>query len=578
MNNLIVPVNMQPQQQMPQMQAPPRGNIDFAVARPGQEGTSLIDEQVVMADLRNMGYQPRSISPDGLSISLDDGKGGLIEASVPDVITKMGYQVHGIVPQNVNHDRVDLGLRTAISAPFMDDDDSKRAFLEVKLRKMGMEGAKLTGSGMDWHVFDPTQNQWFALTNKPGMDMSDAGQVLGEGPRLAGSIAGGATGFGGAGPLGLAAGSAVGGQLGDMAASGIGMMMDEDYRNAVDSRSAGQMFKEQAPKAAVDALAGGVGGLVSKFAPALFKGGAAATAARTGGRVAEETGNVAAKAGGYLREAGEAGRAGTATFGQEMASQVAAQPIFGMGSVVGDVMQAPSQAIHGLAKGMGHLGESEFMQNSLPGLAKWMRNAYSKYGAGATRGGDVIKNFSAERAAQRGMGLADDAIKFGDEGHYVNVHGNNAYDDAYKAATNEGLGTREAIDFGGDALKKAREKASEEIRQRFANTARAEAQEAPNAWASGLNAMEDFGKTVNKGMYGVTGAMGSAAETGGRVLRSGGKGFRYLGESLGKYETPAEIRLGAEEAYRRMRSKRRALQAQAAGTRMNSDPTLASTY
>ncbi len=507
-----------PQQpQGPQQQQQAQGNIKFTVMQPnGRPG--FVNEQTILRDLQQMGYQPAGISPDGMTVKFQGGQ----EVPITDVIGKMGHEVQGVAPANANYDNVSMKHRAIIELPGINDDE-KKMLLESRLKREGIEQPSIIGQGSDWFSFNPMTNRWDALTNKPGADLSDLSEVATSAPRILGSMAGGGAGAAaGAGlgsiPLG-AAGGAVGGQLGDAATAGLGMMVDDDYRNMIDNKGLGDIAREQAPKALMDAAGGGLGGLLSKAAPALWKGGAAATSAKVPGAIADAAGSVAEKAGGYVANASRAAAEGTETLGQGLAAGTAANHIFGPAAFAGDLLKMPGQIIGAAPRAAGWIADA--MERIAPNRASDALKGFASRYAGTEGGADVLR-----RAAS------------------------NAAGDIAGAGTRGGLGMP-------------------------AEKAAAMAEEAYSPWAKGVEAMDAMGNKINQGIYGATGVLGSAVEAGGKALGAVGRGATKLGQ-YGKYETPAELQsLKFYLDQKRKAERKRALQAASSGS--NISPTLAST-
>jgi len=173
--------------------------LSFKVSGPDGEG--WVTSQEVLQDLQEGGFEPIGLSPDGMSVTFMGSK-GQFSKPIPEIAQQMGMQVGEVLPENPGTDLLDTGLRFSVET--IPDDDSRRMFLQSKIdRQYGEKAPKVMGQGSDWYFVDPNSGQYQALTNAPGIDQSDIGQLGAVVPKLAAETAGYAM----AGPLGGGAGN-----------------------------------------------------------------------------------------------------------------------------------------------------------------------------------------------------------------------------------------------------------------------------------------------------------------------------------------------------------------------------------
>ena len=211
----------------------------------------------VMETLKGLGYTPIGADDNGTTYHFSDPRGDFT-MGVKDIFQQFGSQVKmgGITPVNPDESGIHLGWRAAISK--LPDDDAKKAYLESKLKKEGIDKPMIEGSGRDWYAYDP-KSGWKSLTNSKSWDTSDAVEFATDIPRTVGATLGGIAGAGaGAGaasiPLGMA-GAGLGSAAGDSLTRGV-LSADEDYRNAA---SLGQHAKDVGFGAGIDTATAGAG-------------------------------------------------------------------------------------------------------------------------------------------------------------------------------------------------------------------------------------------------------------------------------------------------------------------------------
>ncbi len=524
-NDPILPVSAPMRQPGAQQGVQPQGpqsNLKYTIAGPDGK-PAFIGEQAILRTLGQQGYQITGLSPDGMTVNFAGGN----SVAIPDIIGKMGYTVQGMEPRNVNYENVSPLLRGVIGLPGLNDEDKKQ-LLRSRLARSGVENPLVEGKGENFHVFNPMTNQWDALTNKPGADMSDIGDVATGIPRFAGSMLGGMGGaaLGSAGgPVGTvaggAAGGAAGGQVGDAVMGGAGALLDDDYAKIMSKKGAGDILSEQAPKMGWDALGGGLGGGVKAVLPGVAKSGVLSSGARVGGQLADAGGSLLEKGGGYLGKASRAAAQGVDGFGEQMAAGGLAGHMFGPAAFAGDLMKLPGQVIGGIPRAASWIGKQ--LGRVAPQAGKAMESWGGKF-AGAEGGADVLRRAVSNAAEEGAQHYAPGAFR---------------------------EGARQVAQQG--------------------------AEETYSPLIRGIEGLNDLGNKVNRGIYGATGLAGSSAEALGKAVGGAGRGATKLGGALGKYETGAELQsLKYYLEQKRKAERKRALQAASSGSNM--EPTLASTY
>jgi len=171
----------------------------------GASGEGEVTATDFMQQLGGAGYNPQELSPDGMSVTLVDDQGPYT-MPIAEIAQQLGHQIIGITPENPNAENVSPALRFAVEN--LDDDDDRRMFLQAKInRRFGQQAPQIMGQGSDWFYFDPQTGQYNALTNAPGMDMSDVAGIAAPAAKIGSEI------------LGYAAGGPLGGAAGNMAAN-----------------------------------------------------------------------------------------------------------------------------------------------------------------------------------------------------------------------------------------------------------------------------------------------------------------------------------------------------------------------
>lgn len=243
--------------------------------------TATIPAQRVASDLRQMGVQA-SLSPDGSMLEYDlDGVP--MEMPVIDFVSQSIGPVIGLgfSADSTDFSTVDPELRLGIEN--LPNDSLRQKYLELNLESQGFENPKIIGKGSDWAMFDPASGSYKALTNRPGLDISELGQVGAIGAQALGSIIGGAAGASigtGTAPgfgtfAGGAAGAATGGQIGRGLVDAYLAAQQPAYRELLGNLGSEEVVDiaiDRAQQAALDLAFGGAASGLPVLAPALAKG------------------------------------------------------------------------------------------------------------------------------------------------------------------------------------------------------------------------------------------------------------------------------------------------------------------
>ncbi len=568
-SNLQPEPNQQPGQQQPEQYF---GKMKFHVSNGDTEGYA--DEHQLVNDLRQVGYQPLGVSADGMTVTLQ-GDNGPYEVKTPEILQKMGWEVKGYQPLDVDHDHVSPELRYIIESPgIRDDDHAKQAVITSRLQRMGIKEPQIVGSGSDWFVFNPTTSQYIALTNKPGFDLGDLGEVGARAPGFIGNAVGAVLGTPAdmvSGPVGTVAGAAGGGFLGNRLADAGAAALEPGYMNAIRGRGVSENLKTVASELGTDAVAGiggyGLGKLGSAGAGLLRQGMAsrllqgAGTSAELGGKAIQGTADFLGK--GIPRELGTALLDPTNT------------------TLYGELAQLPQSAIRGGARGIGKLGETDFARNMAPEQAARMRDMSAKLltrrapsgsptmgsSFSGALGRDTAPAASGDIGAEEVLGNMGDMVgaKIGRQraAAEVGAHEGVGRDAARleHETMQELLGTGMRFD---DAAKMARDAAhnfSMDWTEAMAGDA---APKLPGFGALGRG-LDNAAKIGQMGVKaaGIPYDVGmGAARAGGRALNYGGRAARSLGEGLAPIETPLEMKAGSEELMNRLKRRQTALQQQ----------------
>lgn len=331
-------------------------SMDFHVEN--QQGhAGVVDDDHVLSQLKQMGYPVAGISADGMHVTFNDPQQGQYQVKTQDALKEMGWNVKSMLPSSPDYDNIQSSWRAGIES-LPQDDDMRKAYLEAKLRRQGIQDPSIVGTGSDWHVFNPQTSQWIALTNKPGIDTSDLAEVAAAAPHFLGSAlggtAGGALGTGLGGPVGSVAGAAVGAGLGGAGGDALERYamsrFDPEYRQ-IASQHFGDVAKDVAKTGGMDALTfGGLKalGLASPALRTMIAKGPVSTGLKTLGAATEGAGALAG--GGAKALAGSPG-----------ASEFAANFVPGLGDAmnVGELAQLPGSAVRAIPRTLNWLGSNE---------------------------------------------------------------------------------------------------------------------------------------------------------------------------------------------------------------------------
>lgn len=577
--DVIVPASLQPQDQQPARMAQPAerrgGNLQFQVKDP-DGNSSMVDEQAVMDDAQKLGYQVKGHSDDGMTMTISHGTNDPIQVPVKDFISRLGYQVEGATPRHANYDNVDPKLAAFAAMPGLDP-SHQQALIESDLKSRGIQDPQVVRSpeGAFYH-FDPATRQYHSLTHtqKGHFGLDDAVRMgMGTG-RFGGNIGGAAYG-GAAGAavgnlpgalLGGAAGGAAGGQAGDALTGGIAAALSPNVRAQYADQGVGSIAEEQSGKLIPDALAGLFQGGTAKLLPGLMKSGIGSTAAKVGGGAAEAAGNIAEHVGGYTSRAANAVAKGEGTLGQNLGAQFAAQAMggpIGSAGLAADIMSIPGAAIKGAPRAAGWLGKR--FEGIFPEVGAYLKDVGSHYAADTP--GGVLEKWAGRRAASRAAAFAEENLPR----DFIDVatarasraeaaaRANGAtYDEALKVYNAEHEGAIKAMKEPFRAA--AEDKFGAEESAKFA------------PYKKLLDTADSTAATINRGIYGATGAVGTGVETLGKILGRGGEVAGKVGSFVGPRETPIEMQLLKLKLDREKR-RSRALQALGIPSNMNGKST-----
>lgn len=370
-------------------------NAEFTVQNADGHTQTMTDEGL-LDDMRTAGLDPKGFSSDGLNVKFQDANGEF-EAPIDSLMGDKGWAVTGFKPTNADYSTVSPGLRAALGQ--LPDDLMKEAYL-----KGTYKGATIKGAGDDWYMHNPETNQWLALTNKPGLDMSDAASAGLEGLRMVGSVGGALLGSG-AGPVGTIAGAGVGGALSKKLINMGLSAYDPAYADVQNHRGGSEELMDLATTGGLDAAAAALPFGVGKMLPkgmatgALEKlvSGPLSSAAQVGGKVLKSAGGVADYLGGLL--------------GKESVANVASNFLPGVGDAVsaGYIPRAIERGMTwgGEKLGQAGLGENIFkLRNTTKPIGDKITEALvgkgELFGPRRLAPSDILGNLSEEFAAKFG--------------------------------------------------------------------------------------------------------------------------------------------------------------------------------
>lgn len=287
--------------------------MDFKIEDP-EGNEQVLSANDVVAHM-SQAYQGVKLSPDGTTIeAIDPTTGEVMESDLGELVGEKYGKVKSFAPSEgaVDYNGVNKSWRAAIEA-LPNDPMVRKAYLQSKLEGMGVKDRKIIGEGEDYYTFNPQTGKYSALTNSPGLDMSD---VAGFAPSLvrglgsaAGMAVGGTLGSA-AGPVGSvaggAAGAGAGGFLADEGMRKVAGYFDKDFDSAMGNMTEEQRSgnrKEQAFRGAIDTATGGVS-RVPGVASALSKLNPFSRLAQGSGAAAQGVGAAARGAGQLVAEPG----------------------------------------------------------------------------------------------------------------------------------------------------------------------------------------------------------------------------------------------------------------------------------
>lgn len=522
-------------------------SLEFVIDN-GQGVNDTLSTQDVVKQLQESGENVVGTSADGSMIRLADEKGEF-NVRAADLLRDHGWEVKGMAPLDASYDHINSDWRQAISV--LPSDEHKQAYIEGQLKKSGISGAQVIGSGRDWYAFDPESNRYVALTNNPDWDMSDASEAMVGAPRAIGSLLGGAGGAilgGGANPLTGAAGAGLGGAAADSLTRYVLAQSDPTLKEVMSS-DMGAMAKDVLKGASLDAITQGaflgapkvLGSLLGKetgqAAKSFLESGPLSTAARSLGGMAEEGGRIANKV----------ARVADTSLGREVASL--AIPGVGDATAIGALGQIPGQAVRGIARGIGSLGQTNMAKTLSPegaeqlvGLSKNLtRKSFgpSNFTNRFSQGADQARNFIAGNSPipKSTGGTTEDVL--GNLGELLGGGGGRqkVLRDTYTQARRYGIGAEEA--------KKIADQAAEESLSEAARASR----DIGRKIGRGVQNVENFSKGVENFGKGVTGATLKGVRAGSYAAGKGGSVVKNAAKIAQPIENRAYLRYGAEEMW-----------------------------
>ncbi len=571
-NRPMAPVTAQDNSGLPPEQGAPQedqyyGKMKFHVANDQTEGYA--DEHQLVNDLRQVGYQPLGVSDDGMTITLQ-GDQGPHEVKTSDVLEKMGWQIKGYEPLNVDHDHVSPELRYIIESPGLKDDDhAKQAVITSRMQRMGIKDPQIVGSGSDWFVFNPGTSQYIALTNKPGFDLGDLGEVGARAPGFLGSGLGAVMGSAGGLP-GTVGGTMAGGFAGNRLADAGAAALEPSYMGAIRDRGIGENLETAGMELGTDALAGLGGFGMGKLGSAgmgVLRNGLASRLMKGAGGAAELGGKAVQGAADFM------GKGTPRQFGIAMADPTNV-------SLFGDLAQLPQQAVRGGARGIGKLGEADFMKSFSPDQAARMRDISAKLltrrnietptlgshiatfmdrpppvATSEPGAEEILSNFGdmagKKIGRMRAAGVAETHPGIMNDAH---AQENEVLQRLLKEGTH--------FDTAAHQAKQVGQKYVSDWSEDLAHDAAPKLGGGFGMLGKGIDNASKIGQMgVNAVGVPYDAAVG-AARLGGRAAHYGGRALRSAGEGLAPFETPMEMKAGSEELMNRLRHRQTALQRQ----------------
>jgi hypothetical protein len=518
--------------------------IEFQVKGQGGEPQSVTDQQIFQ-QLAQGGFAPLSISPDGQTVTMQDQQG---EYALPlsTVLQNLGMgEVVGGKPLDADYDNVEPGWRALVHK--LPDDTQRREVLTQVLAQRGIQNPQLMGSGRDWHVFNPNNNSWMALTNNPEWDSSDLVEAGLEIPRFLASGAGGAAAGAATGgnPFAAMAGAAGGGGLVDAMERGAMAYFSPEYRDVV-SKNAGGNVADLAKNMAYDAAGAGVAKL----------GGAALSAVTKGGAQAVNPVSTAMRGAGAVgRVGGELVHGAANAIDGPMGREVATSFVPGLAEAqgVGLLAEAPAWLARKGAGAIGAAGESQFLTKNFPGAADALsgfseRLLRSRAGGAPTLAQRIAGNTGGTAHGSSAANVVGNAAE-GATSRVRQMMGHGAPQeemrerlvDAYKEARRYGIDPRQARNIGRQSAQDYQGRfmrATDPVTQRAGQLGQKAGQY--------MDLAEEGGRKLGRSAAAVTGVGIKGVKNLGGLARGAGEGV----EALGTLARPIE-----EQAYGTLASR-----------------------
>ncbi len=269
------------------------GNVEFTVQNADGHQQTMTDT-ALLDDMRTAGLNPMGFSADGLNVKFNDPTHGEFEVPIDAALGDKGWAVTGFKPINADYGAVSPKLRAALSQ--LPDDLMKEAYL-----KGTYKDATIKGSGDDWYMHNPDTNQWVALTNAPGLDLSDAAAAGLEGLRMVGTLGGALAGSAVAPGAGTAVGAGFGGAMGNALVKYGLAAFDPQFKEVLHEMPSEELLVDSLKAGGMDALATALPFGIAKVLPKSMAGNALKTflsgpvssAAQGGGKLLGAAGDVA---------------------------------------------------------------------------------------------------------------------------------------------------------------------------------------------------------------------------------------------------------------------------------------------
>lgn len=494
-----LPVNMPNAAPVAQQAPQPQGAmVKFGVKTP--EGTQTFDSNSIAQQLAMSGAQVQGVSPDGTQLRMIEA-GQEVTVPITQVLEQNGYEVESAVPISPDLENIQYDWRAGVNE--LPNDETRKMYIEGKMKRAGVTSPTVMGSGRDWYVFNPNNNQWIAATNSQDWDLSDLVELGTEIP----SVVGGALGFAGGAALSAGAGGVLGAAAGGTAGSALtkaGLAAFDPEFASVIGNNLGDVGQELAGEAALGAATGGAlkygGKYLSRLSPFSSTAKAAGSVGETLGGIAKPLGSVVSKAKPNPNFIGPMPKSfDPRGIVNEMAT--AFNPITQGAQFYGFLGQLPRAGVRGIAKGMGTIGEN-----------KYLRSTFGSNTLGKMR------RFSADLLRPR-QGAAEESAK----GIFGNLAGKlpnkNNFAKGFRQARQMGMSEEQASRFA--------KKFAQEQTTGFTRAAETVGDVIDKLGQSGRFA-ERGASNVNRAMFQGMGKMGAAAQSSGRALQTAGRAGQQI--------------------------------------------------